>query len=87
MYYIPPDPDLLFKCVFKAISVFRRKLIPTSTNPHPRIDSRIKVVQNNEFGNGFSWHGDGQISNHENREKNRVKNATETETDIHIPFL
>ncbi len=33
------------------------------------------------FGNGFSWHGDGEISNHENMvEKNRVKNATETET-------
>ena len=32
------------------------------------------------FGNGFSWHGDGQISNHENMEKNRMKNATETET-------
>ena len=39
------------------------------------------------FGNGFSWHGDGQISNRENMEKNRVKNATEKETDIHIPFL
>jgi hypothetical protein len=33
------------------------------------------------FGNGFSWHGDGEISNHQNMvEKNRVKNATETET-------
>ena len=33
------------------------------------------------FGNGFSWHGDGEISNHQNLvEKNRVKNATETET-------
>ena len=28
-----------------------------------------------------------QISNHENMEKNRVKNATETETHTHISFL
>jgi hypothetical protein len=33
------------------------------------------------FGNGFSWHGDDEISNHQNMmEKNRVKNATETES-------
>ena len=33
------------------------------------------------FRNGFSWHGDDEISNHQNTaEKNRMKNATETET-------
>ena len=33
------------------------------------------------FGNGFSWHGDGEISNHQDMaDKNPVKNATETES-------